>query len=406
VAQRTRPGGVGNGTLVYLHGDHLGSVTLTTGDGGAKVSSQEYDAWGKVRAGDNSGTTPIDFTGQHRDGTGLLYYGARYYDSALGRFLSGDTVGGSMSDPQSWNPYSYVRNNPLNRTDPTGHDPLGNGSYNPGDPNNQIIYPATAPGGYGGYGGYGTPPGGLGGYGGYGGSTGCGNLGPNVSAYCAPTPEPTTAPTATGTAAPLCFGCGESPTPTVSGPCGNMAAYCVSPTATAGQPTLTPTPQTILTAQGTAGATGTPVPYGTYIGGMPYSPGQGIMPPLQGPGSEAILGGAAAPRTVTGAYGNYDAYISGYVGSGGIVTRQGNGVVDGYAVYGSNGYVYYRVDITGPSHGGVPTPHLQFASVNYGPNGAVYPDLNPSIPALYVGQGYFNGKQVLPGPNMYSGYLP
>ena len=135
VAQRTRPGGMGTGTLVYLHGDHLGSVSILTDSTGAKVSGQEYGAWGQVRGGDNSTTTPIDFTGQHKDGTGLLYYGARYYDPALGRFLSADSVSGSKGDPQGLNRYSYVENNPTNKTDPSGHDPysyINNGmTYQP-----------------------------------------------------------------------------------------------------------------------------------------------------------------------------------------------------------------------------------------------------------------------------------
>ncbi len=274
VAQRTRLGGTGDGTLVYLHGDHLGSVSILTDSTGAKLSGEEYGPWGQTRAGDNSSTTPLDFTGQHRDGTGLLYYGARYYDPALGRFLSGDTVGGAMSDPQSWNPYSYVRNNPLNRTDPTGHDPLGNGSYNPDDPNNQIIYPATAPGGYG---GYGTPSGGFGGYGG----NGCGGLGPNVYGSCAgtfPTPVPATP---TGTTAPYCSSgaayCAP-PTATVGGPCGNVAAYCAPATATLPPPTLTPTAQTILTAQGV------PIPIGIVRpdgSSPPFDPVTGA--PIYGP---------------------------------------------------------------------------------------------------------------------------
>jgi RHS repeat-associated protein len=53
--------------------------------------------------------------------TGLLYYGARYYDPALGRFISADTVVPGAGNPQNLNRYAYVRNNPLRYTDPTGH---------------------------------------------------------------------------------------------------------------------------------------------------------------------------------------------------------------------------------------------------------------------------------------------
>lgn len=63
------------------------------------------------------------YTGKERDTeSGLDYFGARYYASTMGRFLSPDSVGGSPENPQSWNLYSYVWNNPLTNTDPDGHD--------------------------------------------------------------------------------------------------------------------------------------------------------------------------------------------------------------------------------------------------------------------------------------------
>jgi RHS repeat-associated protein len=64
-------------------------------------------------------------SGKERDNeTGLDYFGARYYSAAQGRFTSPDPLLGSgrTYDPQTWNRYSYVRNNPLRFTDPTGLD--------------------------------------------------------------------------------------------------------------------------------------------------------------------------------------------------------------------------------------------------------------------------------------------
>ena len=49
-------------------------------------------------------------------------FGPRYYSSNMGRFISPDDVGGHLEDPQTLNLYSYVGNNPLSRTDPSGHD--------------------------------------------------------------------------------------------------------------------------------------------------------------------------------------------------------------------------------------------------------------------------------------------
>ncbi len=60
-------------------------------------------------------------TGQPDSGLGLMYYGARFYDGALGRFIQPDAIVPSPGDPQALNRYSYVLNNPLRYTDPTGH---------------------------------------------------------------------------------------------------------------------------------------------------------------------------------------------------------------------------------------------------------------------------------------------
>ncbi|PYU24736.1 MAG: hypothetical protein DMG30_07850 [Acidobacteria bacterium] len=69
------------------------------------------------------------FTGKQRDSeSNLDYFGARYYASTMGRFLTPDWTSSpssvpyaDFSDPQSLNQYSYVRNNPLSRTDADGH---------------------------------------------------------------------------------------------------------------------------------------------------------------------------------------------------------------------------------------------------------------------------------------------
>jgi RHS repeat-associated protein len=64
-------------------------------------------------------------TSKERDAeSGLDYFRARYMSSAQGRFTSPDpeNLGVSESDPQSWNGYSYVRNNPLSAVDPEGTD--------------------------------------------------------------------------------------------------------------------------------------------------------------------------------------------------------------------------------------------------------------------------------------------
>ncbi|MEM7033388.1 MAG: RHS repeat-associated core domain-containing protein [Chloroflexota bacterium] len=66
-----------------------------------------------------------DFTGQRLDSFKLLDYNARFYEPAIGRFISADTIVPDPADPQSLNRYSYVYNNPLKYTDPSGHTPCG-----------------------------------------------------------------------------------------------------------------------------------------------------------------------------------------------------------------------------------------------------------------------------------------
>lgn len=62
------------------------------------------------------------FTGQREmAGLGIYHYGARFYSLKLGRFLSADTIVPGYANPQNLNRFSYVRNNPLRYTDPTGH---------------------------------------------------------------------------------------------------------------------------------------------------------------------------------------------------------------------------------------------------------------------------------------------
>jgi RHS repeat-associated protein len=105
--------------VVYLHSDHLGSTSVTSG---ATSSAQTYYPFGSIRTATGSVPTDFGFTGQRRDASaGLMYYGARYYDSALGRFIQADTWVPSPNIPQNLNRYTYTLNNPLRYADPDGH---------------------------------------------------------------------------------------------------------------------------------------------------------------------------------------------------------------------------------------------------------------------------------------------
>lgn len=120
----------------YVHGDHLGSTHIMTEGNplgqvhsgitynrGDIVQRYEYNPFGTEKYVLNSGlATDPSFTGQKYDvDSGLYYYQARYYNPDLGRFIQADTVIPESTDLQAYNRYSYVRNNPLKYTDPSGH---------------------------------------------------------------------------------------------------------------------------------------------------------------------------------------------------------------------------------------------------------------------------------------------
>ena len=97
-----------------------GSVTGLTKDGQA-VASTSYNLYGASKASTDTTGNPFAYNGEARDDTGLDYLRARYYDSQGGTFLTEDSYPGEDTDPLSQNRYSYVQNNPVNYTDPSGH---------------------------------------------------------------------------------------------------------------------------------------------------------------------------------------------------------------------------------------------------------------------------------------------
>ena len=112
--------------VTYLHGDNLGSTSVASTASGALVSRQTYYAFGAMRTSDVAPITSIteyNFTGQPFDSyINLIQMGARWYDSDLGRFIQPDSIVPNLYNPQDLNRYSYVKNNPIKYTDPTGHD--------------------------------------------------------------------------------------------------------------------------------------------------------------------------------------------------------------------------------------------------------------------------------------------
>ena len=121
-----------NGTTTFGLGDWLGSIRYRANfDGSAVETCTNLPFGDSLGCSDGpSGPSNKHFTGKLHDwDTGLDYFGARYYTSVQGRFLTPDwsatpeTVPyGHFENPQSLNLYAYVGNNPVTDTDPDGHD--------------------------------------------------------------------------------------------------------------------------------------------------------------------------------------------------------------------------------------------------------------------------------------------
>lgn len=118
-------GGSG-GTMIYQHRDHL-APRLYTDVNGNCVGNQGTYPFGELWYSNNdtncTNTTsaPWIFTSYERDQeSGNDYALARSYANGQGRFLAPDPLEGMVGDPQSWNRYAYVENDPINLSDPSG----------------------------------------------------------------------------------------------------------------------------------------------------------------------------------------------------------------------------------------------------------------------------------------------
>ena len=114
----------------YLTTDTLGSPRITTDATGQVISRRDFHPFGEemstTQRTQGLNYTPDNtrqkFTGYERDSeTNLDFAQARMFGNGLGRFTSPDLVGGNISDPQTFNKYVYVMNNPLNFIDPSGY---------------------------------------------------------------------------------------------------------------------------------------------------------------------------------------------------------------------------------------------------------------------------------------------
>lgn len=119
-------------TTSYFHHDHLGSVAAVSDETGAVVERMAFDPWGKRRFVNGTPDVLDSIVGfntdrgytlhEHLDEMGVIHMNGRVYDPLVGRFMSADPSVPNPFNLQSFNRYSYVRNNPLRLFDPTGFE--------------------------------------------------------------------------------------------------------------------------------------------------------------------------------------------------------------------------------------------------------------------------------------------
>jgi RHS repeat-associated protein len=125
-----RDGATGTGGVFYYFSDHLKTASVIIDAAGNIKSESDFYPWGGELQFVANDSNHYKFTGKERDSeTQLDYFGARHYSNGLGRFVTSDWSAvpvpvpyADLSDPQSFNQYSYVRNIPTVKVDADGHD--------------------------------------------------------------------------------------------------------------------------------------------------------------------------------------------------------------------------------------------------------------------------------------------
>ena len=128
------------GDVYYLFGDFLGSTSLTVKSDTLVTAELKYKPWGEIRYQSGTTLTTFRYTGQRLDislinpattTTNLYWYNSRTYDPYLNRWLQPNSIIPDVYNPLDLDHYAYVRNNPINNNDPSGHC-----SGDANDPNN------------------------------------------------------------------------------------------------------------------------------------------------------------------------------------------------------------------------------------------------------------------------------
>lgn len=111
--------------VTYYHTDQLGSPRLITDAAGTAVTRYEWQPFGELQSSSGPQTNNRTFTGALADAdVGLIQMGARFYDPALGQFVSADSIIPDRYSPQTLNRYAYALDNPVGLIDPSGHQAI------------------------------------------------------------------------------------------------------------------------------------------------------------------------------------------------------------------------------------------------------------------------------------------
>ena len=109
--------------VTYFHNDALGSPIAATDTTGKLLWKEDYQPYGNRIRKQNTDTNQQWYTGKHHEADiGLSYFGARWYDPTLGRFMAVDPVGFKETNIHSHNRYAYANNNPYLFVDPDGRE--------------------------------------------------------------------------------------------------------------------------------------------------------------------------------------------------------------------------------------------------------------------------------------------
>lgn len=120
--------GYASDRVTYYHNDALGSPVAATNASGELLWREAYDPYGKRLLKQASSKEEVWYTGKQEEAAfGVNYFGARWYDPEIGRFMGIDSAGVNVGNVHSFNRYTYANNNPYNFIDPDGNESVSIG---------------------------------------------------------------------------------------------------------------------------------------------------------------------------------------------------------------------------------------------------------------------------------------